>query len=202
MATYEVEKITANIIGELYNHGNLNKGVLASIRDSATLVGPRAQAAWPVMMMYLTPQMLSKTGQPTLAETAIYTAMRLYAIHQQSKDQLVYGSAFDSNKELKGKSLFVALAELRQDDDTRVALDRRVQQLLGTTNVNSIITGITHLVGMLKANNWAQKIDYAQLAQDFHSLQAGYDQANRVRLRWGQAYFRPVATTKSEGKKN
>jgi len=197
---YEVEKITDKIIRTLFNNGNPNRAILASARTAASITSPRAQAVWPMILANLEPKMLSRSGKPTRAQVAIYAAIRFYAVHQQAQTQSVYGPSFGETPE--GLSLFDALAELRQNEETRTALDRRVQPLLGTTNVASVINSLGHLVAILKAKNKELKIDYARLAQDLYWFQAGYEQANRVRLVWGQQYFRVIQQTpNSEGKK-
>lgn len=200
--TYEIESATAKIINTLYRDGNPNKAVLASLRSAATMTSQRGQAVWPIMMANLDQKYLSRTGVPTRAENAVYAAIRFYAIHQQGKEsQSVYGPA--NGEQAEGVQLFTALANLRKREEVRVALDRRVQPLLATTNADSVINSLSHLVQILKADNWQQKIDYARLAQDLYGLQANYEQATRVRLRWGQQYFWVGQTdTKSEGDKN
>lgn len=200
----KIQKVTASIIRQLYNHGNLNKGVLASVRHATVLNSPQAQALWPIMMAELDDEMLSRDGRPTAAEVAVYTAVRFYAIQQQGSEVLVYGPANSQADDTEnGIPLFQALAKLRRNEETRVALDRCMQPLLATTNVASAINALTHLVSMLKATNQQQKIDYARLAQDLYWLQQSYERASQVRLQWGQQYYRPQdATEKPEGKKN
>mgnify|MGYP003362117043 FL=1 len=199
--TYEIEKTTSWIISDLYRGGNPNKAVLSSLRNAATMESQRAQAVWPIMMARLDARYLSRNGTPTSAETAVYAALRFYAIHQQGKEQSVYGSAGGEDPE--GQQLFEALGKMRRNEETRVALDRRVQPLLATTNAASVINGLSHLVSILKANNGTQKIDYAHLAQDLYGLQGSYERANRVRLIWGQQYFREnQAGSKTKGEKN
>lgn len=199
---YEIEQITNKIIlRELYQNGHPNKAVLAGLRNAATMTSQRAQIVWPLLMPYLNDQQLSRDGTPTYAETAIYTAIRFYAIHQQGTEASVYGAA--GGDKADGRQFFSALAVMRGNADTRVALDRRVQPLLATTNVASVINSLSHLVSILKANSRTQKIDYAWLAQDLYNLQLSYEQANRVRLRWGQQYFRATqANLENEGEKN
>ena len=198
----KIQSATISIIRQLYNDGNLNKGVLASVRHATALTSPQAQTLWPVMMAHLEPNMLSQDGQPTKAEVAVYTAIRFYAIQQQGTESLVYGPA-NPHADVKdqGMPLFRALARLRRNEETRVALDRRMQPLLATTNVASIINALTHLVSMLKANDQLQKIDYPRLAQDLYWFQQDYEHASQVRLQWGQQYYRPLTVT-TEGKKN
>ena len=195
-----INQITYEIIQELYGHGNPNKAVLASIRSAASMTSPRAQKVWPIMMDKLEKSMLSKNGQPTHAETAIYAALRLYAIHQQSsRDAFVYGSS-GRDASADGLTFFQALANLRRNSDTREALDRRVQALFGTTNVNSVINSMTHLIDILKATNPTQNIDYPKLANDLYWFQTSYQDATQTRLKWGQQYYQFIKPT-TEGEK-
>lgn len=201
--TFKIIKMTASIIQELYGNGNINRAVLASIRGASSMTSPRAQNVWPIMMEKLDPAMLSRTGKPTRAEIAVYSALRFYAIHQQGKEPLVAGIS-GKDETADGIMLFAALANLRKNDDTRTALDRRVQALFGTTNISSVINSITHLVEILKATTPNQKIDYARLAGDLYRYQGSYQQARQVSLAWAQQYYRyikqPVAS--AEGEKN
>lgn len=195
----KVKGVTSRIIKALYGNGNLDKAVLASIRSAATITSPRAQKVWPVLMANLDEDMLSKTGAPTYAENAIYTAIRLYAVCQQGKTEFMCGSV--NNEEAPGRTLFGALADLRKREDIRVALDRRVQALLETTNISGVINAITHLVEILKSHNVSEKIDFPLLAEELYWFQFSFEQANQVRLFWGQQYFRSTGNlVNSEGK--
>lgn len=197
-----VEETTDTIIRALYREGNPNKAVLASLRSTTTLTGHRAQAIWPIMLANLEEGMLSKTGQPTYAETAVFTALRFYAIQQQGVEgHMVYGSAKAKDEDDKGIALFKALAQLRSQEGQQVALDRRVRAVLETTNITGMINSLSHLVSILKSHNRGQKIDYAALAQDLYNAQWGNRQANQVHLYWGQQYYWNGSTT-NEGKKN
>lgn len=198
----KVEKITDRVIKSLWRDGSPDKAVLSSARGAATLVSRQAQSVWPVMMANLDQEMLSNDGRPTYAETAVYAAIRFYAIHQQGQTRFVYGSVHGTDDD-KGVSLFGALAQLRKQPDRKDALDRRVKALLATSNVTSMIQSISHLISILKAANPTVKIDYALLAQDLYDAQFGIDVANQVHLRWGQQYYWNVKTENTvEGKKN
>lgn len=196
----EIRNITSSIIQALYGNGNPDKAVLASVRSASSITNQRAQKVWPVLMAKLPEERLSKNGEPTPAEIAIYAAIRFYAIHQQGKEVFVCGDS--SKKDSKdGITFFEALASLRRNEDTRAALDRRVQPLLKTTNIAGVLDSLAHLVAILKASDWTQKIDYPRLAQDLFWFQQSFKSASRVQLLWGQQYFRTIKqTTKSEGK--
>ncbi|WP_407887801.1 type I-E CRISPR-associated protein Cse2/CasB [Levilactobacillus sp. N40-8-2] len=200
----ELKTATGRIIQTLYREGHPDKAILAGLRNAPTITSQRAQAVWPILMANLDEYQLSQRedGVPTSEEVAVYTAIRFYAIYQQGNNESpVYAPAW--GKDAEGVTLFGALGNLRGNDDLRIATDRRVQPLLATTNVTGVINGLTHLVSILKANSGLQKIDFAALAQDLYWLQGSYEQASRIRLRWGQQYFSvKQADAQTEGEKN
>lgn len=189
----EIAVTTAKIINKLYGNGNPDKAVLASLRATDTIDSKRAQAVWPVMFSEMSKEDISndQTGRPTYAETAIYTALRCYAIHQQAVEDSVYAQSFskDKTKKPEGVTFFSALARLRTNDETRVALDRRMQALLASRNLANTVKSITQLTRILKANNRTLKVDYAQLAQDLFFFETSFKMANRICLKWGQQYY-------------
>ncbi|MFD1485323.1 type I-E CRISPR-associated protein Cse2/CasB [Lacticaseibacillus baoqingensis] len=188
----KIRNTTAHIIQILYGNGNMDKAVLAGLRHSITLMSPQAQVAWPVIMANLAEGDLSRNGEPTAAETAVFTALKLYARHQQGNQGLVYGSVKDD----EGISLMAALAQMSHKKGNQTRIDNRVNQLLKVTNINSVINALSHLVDIVQTSQ--QPIDYAQLAEDLYWFQQSYEQANRVRLFWGQIYYRPVKALEEE----
>lgn len=195
---------TRKIINALYNYGNWDKAALSNLRSASSIDSPRAMSVLPTFMMYMGEDMLSKNGKPTFAETAIYASVRLFAIHQQSKDKLVFGpSGADSDS--GGLSYFEILRELRKNPETRDRLDKRVQPILSSTSFPSIVNSLNQLTGMIRSSGLTTPVDYAQLAQDLFRFQLSFESANNVRFRWGQAYYRffpenNVAKTEGETK--
>jgi len=197
--TYEVQQTASRIIGSLYRDGNPDKAILAGLRNAPTITSRRAQGAWPLIMENLDKKYLShdKYGTPTAAEVAVYTAIRFYAIHQQGKEMCMYAPTAGDNPE--GSTLFDALAILRKNEEKQVALDRRVQPILATASLTKVINDIAHLISIIKDGEKTIKIDYAWLAQDLYGLQGNYEQANRVRLHWGEQYYRVKSDAQIEG---
>lgn len=183
-----IRSITAKIITELYGNGAPNKAVLASIREAAFFTSPKAQAVWPIMFKYFTPEMLSNSGKPTYSEIAVYAALRFYALSQQGKEELTYAK-WSASPDSEGATLFQILAQMRQNPDNKDSLDRRIRPLLKINNIDRVTKDLNQLVGMVKTSNFNQPIDYALLASDLYSFQFNYETANRVRVRWGQQYF-------------
>ncbi|WP_338146886.1 type I-E CRISPR-associated protein Cse2/CasB [Ligilactobacillus agilis] len=188
----EIAATTARIINKLYGNGEPDKAVLASLRAADTIDSKRAQAVWPVMFSEMSEEDISNdpTGRPTYVETAIYTALRCYAIHQQAVEESVYAPSASKDKNSEGVTFFNALAGLRTNGDTKAALDRRMQALLASRNLANTVKSITQLTRILKANNRTLKVDYAQLAQDLFFFETSFKMANRICLKWGQQYYR------------
>lgn len=193
MMAFEIEKATERIIRQLYNNGDTDKASLSVLRSAATIDGYRAQKVWPVFLSNLDEKWLSKNGKATREETAIFAAVRMYALHQQASDSCVFSRRNYSDKkdeEKNGRELFEALNWLKQGTDSHEALDRRVQALLGTNNISATIDQLIHLMQIIKSKKTGIQIDYARLAGDLYRFQLGYRQANEVRLRWGEQYYR------------
>lgn len=183
--TSEIANTTAKIISALYGNGAPDKASLASLREAETIDSRRAHDVWPILFSEMDERYLSKdVGKPTSAENAIYTSLRCYSIYQQGIDHNVYAS-----KGTEGLALFVALAKLRNNEEIRNALDRRVQNLFSNRNILSVIKSVTQLVRILKSNDRNLLIDYADLAQDLYYFQNSFESSKRVFLKWGQQYY-------------
>ena len=179
---WNISKITNNIIeNRLYDNGNFDKGALASLRGSNSLLSKKATAVMPIMLSKLPKNSLSVDGTPTYAENAVFTALRCYAIYQQGNDHYVNGSS--------SKSIFEALAQLSQNDDLRDALDRRMSISLGSTNFKGVSNSIIHLLQILKSHDRNQTLNFASLAQDLYNFQFSFENARKVCLRWGRQYY-------------
>ena len=96
---WKIARITNNIIeSKLYDNGNFNRGALASLRGSNSLLSKKATAVMPIMLSELPKNDLSIDGTPTYAENAVFTALRCYAIYQQGNNHYVNELANELNK--------------------------------------------------------------------------------------------------------
>lgn len=185
----DVRKTTTRIINELWNGGNPNKAVLAGLRNSQTINSRQAVVVWPLMFESMDEHALSHNGQLTREERTIFTALRCFAVYQQGHDSLLAASSRENGN---GEQLMVALSRLRQDDRTRNSIDRRVQAMLVTNNIDVVINSLSHLTPILKGQSGTQPLDFADLAQDLYNYQSHFGTSNgarRVALKWGQQYF-------------
>lgn len=185
--------MTARVINNLYNKGNSDKATLAALRSCTSLLSPKAIRVWPLLLSNLRTKDLSNDGSLTYSEKASFAALHAYAIYQQGSDQLVFASQKD-----KGQSICHALASLRNKDDLRTALDRRMQVLLMSTNFDSLTNNLFQLIKILKAQRSGILLDFAQLTEDLFYFQTSNQVARKICLKWGQEYYRTVANSKKE----
>lgn len=190
-----IYKSTVAMIAQLYQNGNLNRVGLASFRNANSIKSPIAKNSWPLFFRNIPAKGFSKYLDSAKVQTAIFSAVHLYAIHQQGETQCVYGSIY-SKSDTKGVSFFQAISSLSKQPDDRDRFDRRIQILLGLNNIYSTINALNHLVNILKASGTNLKIDYPQMAADLYSLQKNYQEATKIHLKWGEQYFREVSTNR------
>lgn len=189
---HEIENATRRIICQLYNNGDSDKASMSALRSAYTIDGYRAQKVWPIFFGHLNEKWLSRNGKATWEETAIFAAVRMYALHQQASDYCVYERKDFSQEDRTatgGLEFFEALNRMKQKSESPEALDRRVQALLGTNNFISVVNQLIHLMQIIKSQKTEAKIDYALLAGNLYKFQLGYHQANGVRLHWGEQYY-------------
>lgn len=188
----EIRSATQEIIKCLYNNGDLNLGALASLRNSNSITSRKAVNVMPILLSKISEHSLSKDGIPTYDENAIFTALRCYAIYQQgNRDTCVYApfKKERDKKEENGIRFCSALANLRQDENIREALDRRMQVLLTANNFSSVNNTVIRLLQILKGHTRLLKIDFADLAGDLYIMQFSNESARKICLKWGEQYY-------------
>ncbi|WP_225047267.1 type I-E CRISPR-associated protein Cse2/CasB [Lacticaseibacillus kribbianus] len=198
----QTQQAATGMLHVLAAGGTSSGAILSALRGASSLASPRAQAVWPLMLGRMPAALLSRTGEPTRSEVAIFTALRLYALAQQGRTTGGYvpvargSQTAETEAAPSGVTLFTALRKAKGTLPSAEALDRRVQAVLGATSFAAVQDGLTHLVTILKATKAMPAIDYAQLAGDLASFQISFEQASRVRLRWGQDYYHTSETIK------
>lgn len=118
---------------------------------------------------------------PSQAEVAAYTALTLYAVHQQSRT--------DAGMHVSGRPLGRALGRLQTGNKEKdSAVIRRFQAFATAADLRELSTHLRGLVTQLRAKEIG--FDYQQLAEDLVGYQEGPESVARVRLRWGRDFFR------------
>lgn len=184
---------TKRIIQELWGQGNPDKAALSTLRSTKSINDPKANLIWPYLFNTFEKDDLSRTGRPTYAENAVYTALQAYAIMQQGNQQPSFGKT----------KVFAALGQLRLDEHVQNGLDRHSQMIFGNNTYTSLIKALLQLIRILKSHQPADQLDFGQLAQDLYYFQFNRELARKITLKWGQQYYwvdakKPVAESTTD----
>ena len=152
------------------------------------------------------PPELSRDDGPSYAERAIHTALTLYALHRQGKDESMHARAAgekDENKKkdgIDGDSFGRAAGRLiKPDKSNEGAVKRRFDAVVTARDLVELSHHARGLVQLIRAAEIPITFDYARFARDLYEY-CYPDARNRVRLRWGRDFYRVVgATEEKEG---
>ena len=123
---------------------------------------------------------------PTRAEWAVYLTLTLYALHQQGRDM----GREPMHRE--GQSLGQSVRRLVKpgEDPQDASVLRRFQALTSAASMQEVSQHLRGIIQILRSEGIA--LDYVRLAADLYDLQFP-ESSQRVRLRWGQDYYRMPA---------
>ncbi len=128
---------------------------------------------------------------PSADEIAAYTAITLYAVHQQSQPKPMHRP---------GHSFGTAIGSLRfSGSEENQGVTRRFQALGTASGMEELVHHARGLVTLLRSAD--RGFDYGRFARDLLDYQNPY-RVDRVRLAWGRDFYRVAtpspATTETE----
>lgn len=175
-----VRQYTLRQIARLDKQRNDSQGraAMAHLRRGVGHVPGELPLLWGSFLAGLPEELRSISGEPSRAEWAIYTALTLYALHQQGKTDSVQAEGISLGK--------AALRLAGGSEDDRLRIWRCLNLVAQADDMREMSYRLRQLVTLLKAGGIG--LDYAMLAADLFEYQFDAS-ANRVRLRWGQDFF-------------
>ena len=148
---------------------------------------------WGMLFATMPEKMLSKNGEPTREEWAVYTALTLYALHQQGR------AIRNENMHQMGRpeyKLGRAVARLvKREDEDRERIARRFNAFATAGDMQEAAHHLRGLVQLLRAEGI--QLDYAKLAENLYDFQ-NLAYAPSVRLEWGQDFYYRAKTEDEE----
>lgn len=173
-------------------------GALARLRRAASTEIGEDPAAWQVAFLgYPVPD--DDRDYPSAGEKAVYLALTLFALHQQSKSEPMHIK--------DGPTLGAALSRLARvngSEDPSDPVIRRFNALVTADTEPETRWHLRSLVGQLRAHGIP--LDYGRLADDlavlngYHRRTESADQARRrVQLRWSRDFSRAPKPDKESG---
>ena len=134
---------------------------------------------WGLLFRDFPEELMSKKGEPTEAEWAVSGALTCYALHMQGLDRKAHED---------GQRLGIAIRKLAgNDEDEMKAVQRRFNAFATAQSMSECMHHLRGLVQLLRSKDIP--LDYVDLAGDLYEFQTPGGAA-RVRLRWGQDFYR------------
>lgn len=161
-----------------------SRAVLAQLRRG---VGKPVGALPDLLEFVIDPEAPAPYGdEPTAAEVAAYTAITLYAVHQQSQPQPMHRP---------GLGFGAAVGSLRfSGGEENEGVIRRFQALGTASGMEELVHHARGLVTLLRAAD--RGFDYGRFARDLYEYQHPY-RVDLVRLAWGRDFYRVTASTQT-----
>lgn len=127
---------------------------------------------------------------------AAYTAITLFAIHQQSID-------LKTPMHIKGKHFGTAVAELVQKEDDEKRILKRLNALITSKDKDGISTHLRMLVKLMKSQDKPIAFDYVDLTEDLYWIQFDDPKiTNKVYLKWGCDFYKRRECQKKQNESN
>lgn len=169
------------------------KATLAQLRRGVGRTPGELPELWGLLLRDIPEDMQGKGMQPSREELAVYTALTLFAVHQQGWDprtQAMYrldaplGSA-------------VAALIPAGDDNARERVERRFSRAATSINLEELAFHLRGLVQMIGAVGIP--LDWSRLAAQFYDYQFP-ERTSGVRLRWGEDFYSVLNRRQSDPK--
>lgn len=114
------------------------------------------------------------------AEWAVYSALTLYALHQQGSDESVQAADVSIGS--------AAVCLVKSADDTDRIL-KRLNLVATAVSQADLAYHLRGLIQLLKGE--AAKLDYARLAKELYLFRYP-EAANEIKLSWGRDFYRQI----------
>ena len=172
------------------------KATLAQLRRGVGHPPGEIPELWGILLRDLPEDMQGRGTQVSRQELALYTALTLFAVHQQGWDPRT------QPMHRRGASLGGAVARLIPpgDEDARERMERRFTRAATSADLSEFAHHLRGLVQLLSAAG--QPLDWAGLAGQLYDYQ-NPDRVAAVRLRWGEDFYAALgrATESNEEEK-
>lgn len=166
-----------------------SKAQLAQLRRGIGKSPGELPELWGVFLKNMPEELMGKDGKPSYAEWAVYTALTLFALHQQ-------GHSVPMNEEGEENRLGRAMRKLARSTEDEENIRRKLSIAARSDDMAELSYHLKTLVRLF--GNHDIRLDYVELAKDLYWFQFE-NQADQIRLKWGQDFYR-FAETKDNGK--
>ncbi|MCM1314497.1 MAG: type I-E CRISPR-associated protein Cse2/CasB [Prevotella sp.] len=154
-----------------------NNTIMAELRHGIGKEPGEIPELWGIIFDEI-PDTLIGYGKASYAEWAIYTALTLYALHQQGKEENMYE---------EGMSLGRAASHLVKDkDDDIKRITNRLNLVVTSVSPEDLAYHLRGIIQLLKSNDIS--LDYARLAKELYMFH-NRETASAIKISWGRDFY-------------
>ena len=183
----EQDKVDSFVRKKLNAISNLpesqRKAVLANLRKGAGKMPGSVPYAWSEILSDMPETFFGYGMKPSYAEWAVYTALTVYAIHQQGKDSKNVNMDINDYQQSVGK----AIARLVHSEEDEKRIIRKLDALVSVKGMLLLSNHLRGIVQLLKREDIP--LDYAKLAKDILFFQIE-DGRKNIAICWGRDFYR------------
>ena len=180
---YGVTKAKLNRLQALPD--NALRAELAELRRGVGRAPGELPALWGAFLTDFPEEWYGYRGEPSREEWAVYTALTMFALHQQGNDFRT--KWMDTDDRRFGQAVRM-LAPTNDDSDEALNRVRNRFNIIATSaNIRELANHLRAMIHFLRDANIA--FDYADLAVDLYRFMSPIS-APQVKLKWGQDFYR------------
>lgn len=170
-----------------------SKAQLANLRRGIGKKPGELPELWGMFLKNLPEEFMGKNGKPSYAEWAVYTSLTLFALHQQGHSKSMH---LEGEEHRFGRAVRM-LCPTKDDRESEENIRRKLSIAAGADDIEALSYHLKTIVKLLA--NQEILLDYVDLAKDLYWFQFE-NHADRVRLKWGQDFYRNGTTNDNRRK--
>lgn len=183
----EIETFVGRKIYILQAEADLSSGkaMLANLRRGIGREPGELPQLFGILLSDMPEDFWSKNGTATKAEWVCYTALTLYALHQQGYDAKNQHMHTDEGVSL-GKAMYRLAASYDGDPNAELRVVQKMRILATSVDRKELSHHLRGIVQLFKANGIS--LNYKWLAGDLYEMQFP-EGKRKVCLKWGQDFY-------------
>lgn len=163
------------------------KGILATLRKGTGHEPGDMPELFGILLDDMPEEFMSETIQPTKEEWACFTALTLYAMHQQGND--VKTAPMDTEDAVSIGKAMADFALSLKDSNAKKRMAVKLQALASSKDMGEFSYHLRNVIKLLKTKGI--RLNYAELAGDIYYYQIP-EYKSGVFLKWGQDFYRKM----------
>lgn len=162
---------------------NQLRAELAELRHGIGHAPGELPAIWGAFLTDLPEEFYRNDGSASPGEWAVYTALTMFALHQQGHD---FRSEWMNED---GMKFGASVRKLAKDEDELKRIRARFNKIATASDLPELNHHLRGVINLLSGNGI--KLDYADLAVDLYNYSYA-EGRTKVRLKWGQDFCRQI----------